>query len=48
MPGIVEALELFAAGVTVASTGALLAIIYIIFSPALDKEVRTDSSQRPC
>jgi hypothetical protein len=49
MQNIFEALELFAAGVTAASTGALLAVVYIVFSPALQEQegVEGDSRQRP-
>jgi hypothetical protein len=47
MQDIMQAFELFAAGVAVASTGALLAVVYIIFSPALENEIRNDSRQRP-
>jgi hypothetical protein len=47
MLNVVQALELFAAGVTAASTGALLAVVYIVFSPTLENEVKSDSGQRP-
>jgi len=47
MYGLAHALELAAAGIAVASTGAMLAVIYIVFSPALDGEVKDDSRQHP-
>jgi len=47
MYDFVNAVELAAAGITVACTGAMLAVLYIVFSPALDKEIRDDSPRRP-
>lgn len=46
MQELVHSLELAAAGITVACTGAMLAIIHVVFSPALDSEVEDDSDQR--
>ncbi len=47
MQSLMQVVELVAAGITVASTGAMLAVMYIVFSPALDQEVKNDSRQRP-
>lgn len=47
MQSLMQAFELVTAGITLASTGTALAVVYLVFGPALAKEVRDDSRQRP-
>ncbi len=47
MDTLMQAFELVTAGITVASTGTMLAVVYLFFGPALEKEVREDARQRP-
>ncbi len=47
MQSLMQAFELVTAGITIASTGTMLAVVYLVFGPALEKEVREDSRQRP-
>lgn len=47
MQSLMQAVELVAAGISVASTGAALAVMYIVFSPILGNEIQKDARQRP-
>lgn len=47
MQELVHVLGLASVGITVAATGAALAVIYAVFSPALDREVGQELKRRP-
>lgn len=42
MHDLMQAFELVATGITVTCTGAMLAVLYIVFSPALDEDFKHD------
>ncbi len=47
MQSLVQAFEMVATGITVASTGTMLAVFYLVLSPVLQQEVKNDSGRRP-
>ncbi len=47
MQTLMQAFEIVTAGIAVASTGTMLAVVYLVFGPALEKEVREASHHRP-
>lgn len=44
---LIQALGLATAGITVATTGAIVLVLRLVFSGTLDKEIEQDLHRRP-